>query len=134
MKLEEQRIAIAQACGWLIVNATTVPDRIWPSLNYVTGVDGPAMFPPVGHKTKRGLSTGFVAMTPPDYLNDLNAMHEAEKILSPLLYVADSDGMRTEVNMYLTWLGRICGHSPIKFASASQCAEAFLLTLNLWKP
>jgi len=101
------------------VNATTVPDRIWPSLDYITGVDGFAMFPPVGYQTERGKATGFVAMTPPDYLNDLNAMHGAEKMLEC-------------GEAYETELIRSCKDAPIWHATATQRAEAFLRTLNLW--
>ncbi len=49
----------------------------------------------------------------PDYLNDLNAMHEAEKLLS-----------RDQWSDYTSRLP--------KHYSAEQAAEAFLKTLNLW--
>jgi hypothetical protein len=59
----------------------------------------------------------------PDYLNDLNAMHEAENILS------SEKWQRRDYIDYLSeddqWLHV---HS-----TAAQRAEAFLRTLNLWE-
>ena len=52
----------------------------------------------------------------PDYLNDLNAMHEAEKTLKV-----------SEIIPY----GENVGHDMK--ATAAQRAEAFLKTLNLYK-
>jgi hypothetical protein len=65
----------------------------------------------------------------PDYLNDLNAMHEAETVMT--------DQQRTS---YLDKLYEVCNpHSMLNddwnltCATAAQRAEAFLKTLNLWK-
>jgi len=55
-----------------------------------------------------------------DYCNDLNAMHEAEKLLT---YKQFEDYL-------MELLGVI--HEPI-LASARQRAEAFLRTLDKWK-
>ena len=52
----------------------------------------------------------------PDYLNDLNAMHEAEQTL---------DG-----NQRLPYLVLLQGHC---FPTAAQRAEAFLRTIGKWK-
>lgn len=63
-----------------------------------------------------------------DYLNDLNAMHEAEKVLGEFgtliwrqyqSYISKGD------------IAVLCGVIP--HATASQRAEAFLRTLGLWK-
>lgn len=69
---------------------------------------------------------------PPDYLNDLNAMHEAEKNLKS----------KQKVD-YWNWLDKFVGNPPTDniylvwgdatFATAAQRAEAFLRTLNLWE-
>jgi nanoRNase/pAp phosphatase (c-di-AMP/oligoRNAs hydrolase) len=63
----------------------------------------------------------------PDYLNDLNAMHEAEKVLT-----------REQLDTYLYELHELIGHNHIEryavTATAAQRAEAFLKTLNLWNP
>jgi len=65
---------------------------------------------------------------PANYFADLNAMHEAEKVLTE-----DS-----QWDDYDFWLCRNAkpGELPFKsatHASAAQRAEAFLRTLNLWK-
>ena len=66
----------------------------------------------------------------PDYLNDLNAMHDAVKSLPQ--------------NIKPRYFARLCvvvsvaislnGYSEATEATAAQRAEAFLKTLNLWKP
>ena len=86
MTPEEQRVAIAEACGWK------------------TGYRDPEAWHPL-----------------PDYLNDLNAMHEAEKVLTT--------AQTTTMSQYLhRRLGMLWG-----FATASQRAEAFLYTIGKWK-
>ena len=78
----------------------------------------------------------------PDYPNDLNAMHEAEKMLN--LKYHDT---RTKYYMFLMRsVKRITNCDSMHWseievdyiyacihATASQRAEAFLRTLNLWK-
>ena len=95
MTPEQQRIAIAEACGWK-------PD-------------------------KRGLGWlsphGYYA-SEPDYLNDLNAMHEAEKLLVRLQWVSYLRRLQTLCDESVTW--------PIH-ATASQRAEAFLRTIGKWE-
>ena len=93
MTHEAQRIAIAEACGWT-------------SLRLVG--EEPMGRPPL---------TTDRYETVPDYLTDLNAMHEAENWL------------RTKGVVWVDYENRIG-----KCASAAQRAEAFLRTLNLWKP
>ena len=101
MKPEEQRIKIAEACGWL-------KDHI----------DRHAMFYAPSIDAHVG-----------DPLNDLNAMHEAEKNLDRdqrNIYINILDGMpddRCPIHHDFQWC---C-------STAAQRAEAFLRTLNLWK-
>lgn len=65
----------------------------------------------------------------PDYLNDLNAMHEAEKVLKVEQHFTFQVELARVINT-ITY--------PLNFAllhaTAAQRAEAFLRTLNLWKP
>ena len=107
MKLENQRIAIAEACGW-----KKRADDVWYSEERTHDV--------------------IFSEELPDYLNDLNAMHEAEKVLT-----------EQQHKQYRYSLTTICGlvsgieidqvaHNYIS-ATASQRAEAFLKTLGLWK-
>lgn len=101
MKPEQIRIAIAEACGW---------KRHAYGLGWYKGKH-PALM------SGRAI---------PDYLNDLNAMHEAEKVLT------DEQGV-----LY----GSILAHIRTRFtdskwmwhADASQRAEAFLRTIGKWK-
>jgi hypothetical protein len=67
----------------------------------------------------------------PDYLNDLNAMHEAEKVLTPeqrvqyrIWLILNSDGRKA---VFPSVEAAMC------HATAAQRAEAFLGTLGLWK-
>ena len=66
----------------------------------------------------------------PDYLNDLNGMHEAEKILTVGQRVTYAS------QLCLIWTGHTDRAVPIWFwieATARQRAEAFLRTLKLWE-
>ena len=61
----------------------------------------------------------------PNYLNDLNAMHEAE------FYIPSGSG---GFEQYVDWLEKLTHdqENPIT-ATAAQRAESFLRTLNLWE-
>lgn len=109
MTPEAQRIAIAEACGWRHKQVTGITGFVWMWL------------PP-----RLTLDKHLVA-TCPDYPSDLNAMHEAEKEI-----IHDGDLW----NSYETNLRRICHKAgqPVVSATDAQRAEAFLKTLNLWKP
>lgn len=107
MTPEAQRIAIAEACGWKFIEP---PDE---GFGGYWGFD----------------SVAFDEI--PDYLNDLNAMHEAEKALFSWDRPIQNEGYRTR---YLDALLRICAggfHAGIH-ATAAQRAEAFLKTLGKW--
>jgi hypothetical protein len=67
-------------------------------------------------RTQRGL----VFATPPDFLDDLNAMHEAEKALT------DDQHKSYGGWLVVVYNGRHWNATP------TQRAEAFLRTLNLW--
>ncbi len=61
----------------------------------------------------------------PDYVGDLNAVHEAEKALT-----------RGQKTQYIYHLQTLCGGQQFGdnyFATAAQRAEALLRCLNLWK-
>ena len=60
----------------------------------------------------------------PDYLNDLNAMHEAEKIIW--------EHINPIIPFTFEWHLDDMGVERIAHATAAQRAEAFLKTLNLW--
>ena len=74
----------------------------------------------------------------PDYLNDLNAMHEAEKSLSKFQLQKYGEHLQEIVNYYC--VGVVSDYprdfmclAMIAGATAAQRAEAFLKTLGLWE-
>ena len=109
MTPEQQRIAIAEACGWTEI-----------SMRCMWGL------PP--HAFDYGTEDCLKHI--PDYLSDLNAMHEATlaKLNGPA-----TDGWRFMENLRL-----VCGipHSSVCMAlvcaTAAQRAEAFLRTIGKW--
>jgi len=115
MKPKQQRIAIAEACGWQFI-----PE-------YYHGEDQPPEFTTVTPDGKH--LCGYY----PDYLNDLNDMHEAEKVLTEDQlsdYGAFLKGKDNEtVSLYTPEHREI---AKVAMASADQRAEAFLRTINKW--
>lgn len=106
MTPEQQRILIAKACGWKPYKPIT--DDGWPLL----------MTPPESPNKEGWLETI------PDYLNDLNAIHEAEDMLDGDQWETWWQHMRRILPEYYCYrTGRI---------TAAQRAEAFLKTINLW--
>jgi hypothetical protein len=103
MNKEQQRIAIAKACGW---TESTMSRR--------------TCFDP------SGLSTYWD--NAPDYLNDLNAMHEAEG------YLNTEDGTLGGFHNELMHV-MDCKNASWRrvHATAAQRAEAFLRATNLWE-
>jgi hypothetical protein len=62
----------------------------------------------------------------PDYCNDLNAMHEAEKALT-------DDQYHTGYKQTLASLVGLSGNMRVMSATAAQRAEAFLRTIGKWE-
>lgn len=118
MNPEKQRIAIAEACGWKLKSNGLSPMWSWQNESLIHRIKW------VAHKVMA--SQGVL----PDYLNDLNAMHEAESILNAdqmvsydyhldLMVGNGRQGLNIE---YFLWS-----------ATASQRAEAFLRTIGKWE-
>jgi len=101
MSEEEQRIAIAEACGWT---------KTW------------------AEKGTGQMEFHSHPVPLPDYLNDLNAMHEVEKILTNkqrekyIDTLLDADDNRIPYDECWFFL----------HTTAAQRAEAFLKTINKW--
>lgn len=111
MKPEAQRIAIAEVCGWIYITPSLLCGYApWRK-----------QYEPKDIPTDGSLPIDNL----PDYLYDLNAMHEAEKFLPC--------GRWTRYCQYLAELGRGSVRFVSVHATADQRAEAFLKTLNLWK-
>ncbi len=134
MTPEAQRIAIAEACGWKLETRSmyggTKNVKGW-------GFNGRLS---LGHAERKFIT--YVDSFP-DYLNDLNAMHEAEKVLKPHQW---SEWATTMRKIIMRECDKPECHLPIELstrsmvadfwfyhATAAQRAEAFLKTLNLWQ-
>jgi len=108
MSPNEQRIAIAEACGW-----TNIRER-----EFGRGLVGE--HPTI--KTHAGID---------DYLNDLNACHEMEKHLGQLrsgIYSCELRKIISKFNSEPPYVNSFEWH-----ATAAQRCEAFLKTLGLWR-
>lgn len=108
MTPEEQRIAIAEWCGW-----TDIPQRII-----------------------RAHTRDLTWLGVPDYLGDLNAMHEAELKLDYKQRVIFINFLAVAVvrehKPTLSDMTR-CIHVQACHATAAQRAEALLRTIGKWK-
>jgi hypothetical protein len=108
MTPEQMRIKIAEACGWKF-------DK-----TIATRPDGKRLYFAFGNIIDRAC---------PDYLNDLNAMHEAEMCLKS----ADDETNNGKYYAFCEELEQVAGHWEQTSATALQRAEAFLRTLGLWE-
>ena len=136
MDPEKQRIAIAEACGWRIL---TMREAVEFGL-YKTGgfpMDQDAWQFLYDGNNKKHAGTGFRnkeyggwVRALPDYLGDLNAMHEAEKLLDD--GVDDAGSLRYRYAGFLYHITVPQNLQPFR-ATAPQRAEALLRTLNLWE-
>jgi len=107
---EAQRIAVAEACGWILN----------PAKHTAKGLDW------------LHVPSGNTAYNPPNYLNDLNAMHDAEKVLTNEQDLEYSEALEQVVE------GRFVTNNDedmrrLRSATASQRAEAFLRTIGKWE-
>jgi hypothetical protein len=118
MNTEKQRIAIAEACGWK--NADH-PDAMKLKQGWIMPekwcMDPKGVLRFNHHR--------------PDYLSDLNAMHQAERVLTQqqrIEYVRE---------LGYIWTGRNDRAIPnwwfVHDATAIQRAEAFLRTIGKWE-
>lgn len=119
MSPEKQRIAIATVCGFKNIRYT------WINAN---------------DSIKDWIHEDGIGI--PDYLEDLNAMHEAEKILREDVYIHDDMYGFSQQDYFIFALTSIVDKKDAKgfraffyeiHATAAQRAEAFLRTLNLWE-
>lgn len=111
----EQRIKIAEVLGWKVC-----PQDKW------------LVIPPNSPHSVQQLNTL------PDYCNDLNAMHEAERVLKPEQFVAYISALHEvvlgcpnsyddEPSIWHSDVFRLC------HATAAQRAEAFLRVKGKWE-
>ena len=110
MNAEAQQIAIAEACGFKITRIECDGDgkiyRVWAT-------------PPDSWAGKD------VRPWLPDYLNDLNAMHEAERAIG-----LHGDNFRGRM-LRRSW-GTYTAFLDSRFLTASERAQALLMTIKKW--
>ena len=148
MKLEAQQIAIAEACGWrkwkfgdpwrkglrladkrfegfirrVIKDAPANSKTILIDIDEMQTHDVADVilhYLPASHWVRND----EIKIFPPDYLNDLNAMHDAEKVLTSSQMAPYVDSIQ---EMNERW-------ATPAFATAAQRAEAFLRTIGKWE-
>ena len=115
MSPEAQRIAIAEACGWTHI--------------IFRGIHEPQAKDYVGqHESCRPTGSSGKWQGPiPDYLNDLNACHDMEKMIEPGL-------MSIFVhNLYLAMGQTEEVRIGTAHTTAGQRCEAFLRTIGKWE-
>lgn len=119
MTPEEQRIAIAEACGWKTPNPRhyTKSTPVHPLWKHRPEWDG----------VKHSATSSPVAI--PDYLNDLNAMAQAEATVPYKLQPVLVDKLKRFVMRYEEGVS----DWDVYTATADQRAEAFLRTIGKWK-
>ncbi len=122
MKLEQQRIVIAEFCGYRIEIENT-QGRVWVNPQ---GLRGTEWFDTLIEKD---------AECPPDYPNDLNAMHEAEERLrkNQFHFVNYPEILFGLVSG--TKISNGLGYFTFNFihAKADERAEALLKTIGKWE-
>lgn len=120
MTPEEQRIAIAEACGWTFHPPPYNP----PPHSVEFKAEALACWVKPGNPPHQ---KGF----PPDYLNDLNAMHEAEWTLSSEQHATFREKLK-EIQSLTAGVYRDYERAYVS-APAEDRAEAFLRTIGKWK-
>lgn len=117
MTPEQINEAIAEKCGWV----EAFPLGGTP---HKRTRDGGILLPYYWIHEPTGKRTTAI----PNYHGDLNAMHEAEKVL-----MADWNLMNAYQNHELPKFVKSTNSNWLCRATAAQRAEAFLKTLGLWK-
>ena len=112
----QQRIAIAEACGWTVTHWKVNP------FDVIATKDG----------------TEYLLKHLPDYLNDLNAMHEVEKVLwdtgKAMEFTNQIVGIVCSARGFRWDKGTSDDHLMcLSHATAAQRAEAFLRTIGKWE-
>lgn len=120
MNEHEQRIAIAEACGWTLCVFVE-------SINLAKG------FPLPNSPLSYGTYENGMAQLP-NYLNDLNAMNEAEKVLygNPNLPKKYTQQIKNAICREAGVTKAQMNLDVCITATAAQRAEAFLRTIGKW--
>lgn len=123
MTPEKQRVAIAEVCGWSDIHPRTRKGNRDPN-----GVRNYGYHPMMCEWDTMGKAYTQI----PNYLNDLNAMAEAEKVLkNDELAYQDHLAAIVESGDASTYWWEACHYRHrLITATAAQRAEAFLRTIN----
>jgi hypothetical protein len=124
MNSDKQRIAIAEYCGWKDVRGVThlgIPP------------ENGMLFPYPEHHEEDWRLKPFHGI--PDYLNDLNAMHEAEKMLYNDKNQSEryAEFLLDVLEVPSPFIGTARCAFLTNHATAAQRAEAFLKTIGKWE-
>ena len=130
MTPEAQRVAIAEACGWRISPPGPVANG-WALINGLgCHVSTWWLTEDEARRAPPSLMTRLSEL--PDYPNDLNAMHEAEKTLLFSRRQEYYRHLQDIISRPLRQNERVALHECI-MATAAQRAEAFLRTTGKWE-
>jgi hypothetical protein len=120
MTNQEINRVIAEFRGWVMYHPTSESiSRGYPSYSYWT--------PPRDSKQFAENWGKLELDYPPDYCNDLNAMHEAEKMLT-----AEQARSYDKELQKIGFRNRLAGAFWLWHFSAAWKAEAFLKTIGKW--
>lgn len=131
---EQKRVLIAEACGKLKCWPHNWEEQSWPGCGYVKD-NPPNQEVRVCKKCNKVLGRLVLDNTIsnlPDYLNDLNAIHEAEKVLTDEQWTRYLNRLTESDPDDCTWPTCYLNLEAVRFctsATARQRADAFLLTL-----
>lgn len=112
MSPKQQQIAIAKACNWKQVTWDNKPEEIWEQITPFYCVSAESKLP--------------------DYLNDLNAMHQAEKVLTQEQMIDYSRYVGKTITSHLPASRAAWMDFKLIHVTAAQKSKAFLQTLGLW--
>ncbi len=117
MKPEIQRVLIAEACGWKVADHC-----ITKRMMRGEGARALRGAPPDFGYAPDGWTIATSNYSLPDFVNDLNAMHEAEKVLT------ERQWMSYYENLYQRY-----GSQQAVHATAAHKSEAFLKATGKWE-
>jgi hypothetical protein len=120
MTIESQQIAIAEACGWKYTDNDPEQYPYWLS-------------PKGDSRYGNPLDANLFPKAFPDYLGDLNAIHEAEKLVDIDRYVVNLCQVHGILQTELFYANSHGTMFLLLRSTAAQRAEAFLRTIGKWE-
>jgi len=127
MTPEKQRIAIAEACGWIACKRdSNIANRIHTDAPHSwVGISAVVQTLEHGRDESKEFNYWFI----PDYISDLNAIHQAWKCLTP-----DQKGRyRSELSIIAVRESAHRDECWLEDIAAEFGPEAFLRTIGKWE-